>query len=330
MTLFPEKEPGAPLTTRQRLAVLIKIAVSAGLLWVFFEYFDLVSAVEKLADIRPTWLLAAIAAAGCGFALAAQRWSIISAMLEYNLSVVTAFRLLLVGHFFNQVLPSNLGGDALRIWYLTREKISLQDSFIGVFYERCTGLVGLALSAVLFLPLIDSRSPIFKDDSLQISFLAITIAVISGFALLHFLDRICRPFEKQCGTRISAAFLEIGTRFRAVTFSGSRSAIILSMAVIVQIFVSLALAALAAGMGISVPITTWLVIGPFAILASMIPFSFAGWGVREGAMLLMLDNAGVAPEDALALSIAFGILLLLWALPGGVLWPTLRHTVRKD
>ena len=63
-----------------------------------------------------------------------------------------------------------------------------------------------------------------------------------------------------------------------------------------------------------------LVVIPAVMLVSMAPISFAGWGVREGAMIFGLGLLGIAATDALAVSVAFGILQLMLGLPGGALW----------
>ena len=61
---------------------------------------------------------------------------------------------------------------------------------------------------------------------------------------------------------------------------------------------------------------------PPVVLITMLPISIAGWGVREGAMILALGQIGVAPVDALSLSVLFGLTGLAAALPGAALWMT--------
>jgi uncharacterized membrane protein YbhN (UPF0104 family) len=66
---------------------------------------------------------------------------------------------------------------------------------------------------------------------------------------------------------------------------------------------------------------------PLAGLIMVIPISIAGWGVREGVMVVGFGYLGVAPEAALALSILYGLLMLVVALPGGIVWALKRsHT----
>ena len=78
------------------------------------------------------------------------------------------------------------------------------------------------------------------------------------------------------------------------------------------------LTAEALGMAI-VPVDCLLLVPPI-ILFTMVPISLAGWGVREGAMVVGFGLVGVPAADALALSVTFGLVNAVTGLPGGLLW----------
>jgi len=86
---------------------------------------------------------------------------------------------------------------------------------------------------------------------------------------------------------------------------------------------------LASAMDIRLDLLAALVLVLPVILIIMIPVSIAGWGVREGAMVVALAQAGVAAPDALAISIAYGLAGLAASLPGGVLWLHTGETLRE-
>ena len=65
---------------------------------------------------------------------------------------------------------------------------------------------------------------------------------------------------------------------------------------------------------------------PAVLLVTAIPISFAGWGLREGAMVALFAFAGLGADTALALSLAFGVAYLAASLPGCALWLAWRHT----
>ena len=77
---------------------------------------------------------------------------------------------------------------------------------------------------------------------------------------------------------------------------------------------------LAAGLEIEISFLDCFFLVPPVILAMTLPISIAGWGVREGAMIVALGLIGVSQESALVLSILFGLGITLAALPGGVIW----------
>ena len=63
-----------------------------------------------------------------------------------------------------------------------------------------------------------------------------------------------------------------------------------------------------------------LLLMPLIVLLTILPISIAGWGVREGAMIMLLGLVGMPSEQALALSILVGIVALISGLPGGLIW----------
>ena len=77
---------------------------------------------------------------------------------------------------------------------------------------------------------------------------------------------------------------------------------------------------LAIGMGLTVTWMNLLLIIPLVIFFIALPISIAGWGIREGVMVLGLGYLGVSSEEALALSIVFGLSTLIVSIPGSAIW----------
>jgi glycosyltransferase 2 family protein len=137
-----------------------------------------------------------------------------------------------------------------------------------------------------------------------------------GVAVLAMLDRMPAALRRWSGNRLDG--VAAGTRrvFLAWPLAGN----LFGLSALAHVLAALALFALADGLG--APLTVWQSLGlvPAVVLISMFPLSFAGWGIREGAMVVMLGFAGVTPVMALSLSILFGVALLAASLPGLALW----------
>ena len=98
------------------LKLLIKIVLSAGLIWYAFRNVDVAAAMTYLRGVPSSAVVAALAVLFVGFIIAALRLRLIFHLLGYGCTPVKALEVVLIGAFFSQTLVSFVGGDAMRIW----------------------------------------------------------------------------------------------------------------------------------------------------------------------------------------------------------------------
>ena len=103
-------------------------------------------------------------------------------------------------------------------------------------------------------------------------------------------------------------------------YSRGPSVAIVALSGAVQVLLVTTVYFCARGMSIPLGLGTALLLVPAIMLVSVIPISVAGWGVREGAMVVGLSLVGIGAPQALAISVAFGLLNIVVGLPGGSLW----------
>lgn len=72
--------------------------------------------------------------------------------------------------------------------------------------------------------------------------------------------------------------------------------------------------------GLSISYMQILGVSSLAILVTVVPISISGWGIRENMMTWLMTPLGVSAEDALSLSIWYGLVSLIAVIPGGILW----------
>jgi uncharacterized membrane protein YbhN (UPF0104 family) len=94
---------------------------------------------------------------------------------------------------------------------------------------------------------------------------------------------------------------------------------------VIHLFSVIAVIVIVEGLGVNLSWGGTMLIIPFITLLMVVPISIAGWGVREGGMVVGLGYLGVVPEEALVLSILYGFSMLLIALPGGIGWLIRRY-----
>ena len=303
---------------KKRLAAAVaKSAVSVGLLWALFSIYDIGAALERIASIDPVWTAAAFTAFFLSIVVAAARWGAVLRALGVKVPLPTLTSLIIMSVFFNQTLPSNLGGDAMRIWRLFRRGAGLQLAVGSILLDHVMSMVGLALLVLVALPW---AAMLITDSTIVFVLVGIVLAVFSGLGVLLVLDRAFFAVLRFLPSRLLDAVLQLSRDARTVLLARRVIGPLLLLSVATHLCGVMMMTALAYGLGIAVDLGAFMVLVPPAVLASLVPLSFAGWGVREGAMIALMGSIGIVPEEALALSVAFGVLLLIGSLPGGLLW----------
>lgn len=302
------------LNRRQLLLAGAKIAVSGLLIWYIFNTNDLDAVSRYLGQISVDAILLAFTILGATVCLVTLRWMFILRKIGAQLMFGPALHIVFIGMFFNQVLPSTVGGDAVRTWRLYKSGVALGASFRSVVLDRVVGLAGLVLLVVLGLPLVSSATP---DPAAFWSLLAIAFAATAGLALLLSLDKIRFSWLRRGPFR---TLDDLAVDARSLFFAPGAAAFSLGLSLAVHFGSAMIVFVLALGMEIEISVLECVILVPPVILISVLPISMAGWGIREGAMITALGFAGITPADALVLSLAIGLVILITSIPGGILW----------
>ena len=100
---------------RRILSFAAKAAISATLLYFALDRVNWSNVGKRLQDLDPVWFAFAIAAIAVQVVLFSMRWRLIVMQCGAALPPARAARYGLISVFFNQTLPSTVGGDAARI-----------------------------------------------------------------------------------------------------------------------------------------------------------------------------------------------------------------------
>ena len=178
---------------RRILLSAIKILVSAALLYLALRKANFSDLASRIDVASLGWLGLAIAATFLQIFVGVLRWCAISAECGAPLTTRTAMRYNLIGTFFNQTLPSSIGGDAVRLWLVARGGAGWRAATYSIFVDRAIGLIALAVVIVASLPW---SYQLIRDADGRRALLLVDFAALSAGAGFLLLGRLPWPFLK--------------------------------------------------------------------------------------------------------------------------------------
>lgn len=300
---------------RRWLTVAGKAAITILLIAWLVHRIDVGPALGRLAAIDTLAMLAALVAMVVQLLLAGWRWALIGAAIDAPPRRGSIIRLTFVGQFFNQTLPSAIGGDAVRAWMAAREGLPTGKAVSGVVADRVVGLVVLLLISAATLPLFAAR---VADPLARAGVFATILGALFALALFCIFAKPAAVRLREI--RFARPFANLALDLRHALIGSRQSPVIVALAILVHLLVIASAYFLAIGLGLNVTYIDCMVMFPLVVLLTMLPISIAGWGVREAAMVAAFAYVGVDAAGALALSVAFGLVQVAIGLPGGLLW----------
>ena len=299
---------------RKAISLLLKATVSALLLYFALRLVDLGTVADRLRQVRAGWLALSVVMLIAQTALLAVRWQQIVRQCGASMPLGRLFRFTMIGTFFNQTLPSSVGGDAMRIWLLGKQQDWRVASY-SVVLDRLIGLVMLACVVVACLPWTFA---LVQDPIGRIALLVIGLGSLAGWGVFLLLGwERWRFLQRWSVTRhvAATATVAIGILRRPQTLG-----LVAIISVMSHILTALCAWCVARAVSADLSFANAIFVVLPVALISVVPISIAGWGVREGAMVTAFAYAGLPQSDGLLVSILFGVSYLLLGVLGGLVW----------
>ncbi len=298
---------------KKRLSLLLKTLTTIVLLAAMVSYIDVDDLMITLLAL-PIWaLIAAIVSSIASVMLTSCRWQAVLAMMGFKKSPGHLMRLTLIGFFFNQALPSTIGGDAIRIFMVRQGGLGTEIAVRSILVDRLLALCVVLAMCLAGLPLLIGRLGFDYQGAAILAVVGIACLALALITGLKYLPQskggrllsMARAFADD----LTSSFVrwDLFPRLWGTSFLS-------------QIFACLTVWILAIGLGLNVHLLGILAVTPAIFLLLMVPISIGGWGLREGLMVVGLGILSVPAADALALSLLLGIVHILASLPGGLLW----------
>src|SRR5919197_3188175 len=306
------------------LVTLFQLSVTIAVLyWVYHDPNKRAQMVEAIRNAQYRWVAMGILAYVVVELAAAFRWHVLLQVQKIHLSLPRLSGLFFIGMFYNQFLPGGTGGDIMKSYYLLKETPDKKaGALLAVVFDRFIGLVALvAITATLVTLRYDFLSQKTETRNLlwllllllgmSIAFLIATF-VISGFKLFHFLPAHFPGRDKLI--EIFAAYHLYAHHWRA-TLVAFGASIVAHLATFTTFLFD------AYDLGVRVPLVDFFSIMPVERTISALPISFAGIGLREKVLQIMLNGlCGVPEAKAILIGSLSFVIILVCCLPGAFVY----------
>ncbi len=236
------------------------------------------------------------------------RWHIITRSLGFPGDFVRHLKYYFVGMYFNLFLPTGVGGDLLKVIYLTKDSPKRLKATYTILLDRSSGLWAMYILGGLATLFLATPLPHYMDMTLK----GIAIGVIAFLFLHRPIYHLLNPHLKGRLARFDTPLIlldDTPTLLKAFFLS-----------LIIQALGMGSIYVLGRGMDLPVEWGYYFSMFPLVALAILLPISFNGIGVREGGFIYFLGLRGVPQEKALTLSLGFFSIQVISSLLGGIIY----------
>ena len=309
---------------KKTILTIIQVLVTVGILyWIFRDPQKRHDMGESFKNSDKIWILAGIIAYGFVEVVATVRWQILLKVQGISLSFFRVLSLLMIGILFNLFMPGGTGGDVIKIFYLLKETPGKKaGALLAVLMDRLIGLLGLiGFTGMILVSRYQWLSSTEITRNLTWTLLAIMGASFGGIAFSFLITGfgLAQRLPQKMPLRDKLIDLSVAYSAYARAWKASLGAFALSFAVHFGSFYVFFAATRA--MRQTTPMLDIFGVMPIINTIAALPISVGGAGIREKLFENMLGNlCGIQPAVAVAISLTGFIVLVFWAIIGGILY----------
>jgi uncharacterized protein (TIRG00374 family) len=299
-----------------------KFILGISLLAIFFLWNDNIQAtIDIFKNFRLEYLIALLSIAMILNLISCLKWNLFLKERGIKMSVLRLLSLYLIGRFFNNFMPSTIGGDLTRSYLLGRHINSQSKSMASIFLERFTGMIALIMLAIIF-SLINVT--ILREPLIGISIIFMTIICVVVIILIFnpsIIDKISKgttmiPLVSRFSEKLMVLYKDI------IFFKRRYNLIAIAMmySFIFHLLTSVNVYVTCLSIGFHPYFLDIAVITPIILLVTTIPVSPNNIGWWEWAFGVFLVGVGAGMAQGLAVALTLRGISLLTSAIGGVLF----------
>ena len=307
-----------------------RIGVSAALIVFLLLRMDLSRTAQVLSSVRADYFVLALITFAASLVLGSVQWNVLLRVQDIRIPAGKALSFYYVGAFFNTILPSNIGGDVVRVYDVYKESGRSDEAIAATVTDRMLGLVALGLLAMPSgIYIASSRGSLGPGGTFGTGSILMVLAfvVLLVFAFLVLMNR---GLARSVSRLLRPLFIG-GTRERAKSIYESfhlyRSSMgdlmgALGIAMVVQVLRVLVHYEVSVAIGLDIPAIYFFLFIPVIAIFIALPISIGGLGIREGLGVVLFCGVvhGLTGEQAFSMELLAGVVGVLVSLIGGVIY----------
>ncbi len=301
----------------KKLSTFLRIAIGLGLILFLLWRLDINNIFAQISTVELRFLLYGLISYFLFIIVSAWRWQVLLDFKNYGIVFGKTLIVYFIATFFNNFLPTTIGGDVMRVLYSMKGRRA--DALAVVLVDRILGFVGLfifALFAVLYLLII-------KNQTEFLPIMIVGLIVVLFITYIFFSERV---FSKLSPTVQKLRLFRLGERLNlmheaATDFGGAWGpiAICIIHSIVIQAFLALGPFFVMRGMGYyEISLLPFFLYIPIINVVSMIPVSFNALGVREYFYIVLFSRVGLSDVTSVSISLVSFFLYFLLSMIGGV------------
>jgi len=306
------------------LIKLLKVCVSVSLIVFLLYKVGAAKLLYTISSVNIYYILLAFFLVIGGIVISSYKWQILLSAQNMSISLPALVSFYFIGLFSNNFLPTSIGGDAVRIYIVSKQSKKAVESLTSVFMERATGL-----SALLFIAVVSLIGGHKLGIERNITFVIIALFVgFSLFLIVLLSERLFERFTKIFRVlRLNSLENKVKEIHNSVYIYKKHREILskaMALSFVFQIISVMVIYIISLSLGLKTSLLCFFLFVPIISVLTMLPISLNGIGIREGAFVFFFTKVGISNVQALSMSLLTYAIILLASLIGAVIYAARR------
>lgn len=327
-----QKDPKQQKVRGTRLKLILRTVISITLIAFLLKAVSWSTLFTTLAHSHQADMLMGLAVGILCIYLSACSWHALVQAEHISTDLAQLVNLYLVGIAFSHFLPSNMGGDVAKAYYVGRDSGNMVGSTSAVLMSRITGFIGMLLVTIPALCIWHARFNSRVITSLLLLSCLLVLMIVGTIFIAAQLPKVSNHLFKGrlMNYRAVVMAIEVGQTLSLAIRRPRALCIAIGFSVLFWIASFLNYYGFASALGMQVPFSFYIIAISLASIVAFFPVTINGFGLREGVLVYAFSTVQVSASTALLLAFLVDVQVLFFGLVGGCIYLSMGTKLNKN